>query len=797
MDEISNLIDNSIINIMESKENYLKLLKFNGLINDDVYNDFKIKNPIEPKINISFSINPKILLRYKKYKKFYGEYLEFVKEIDKKIVEHNKKYYKNRIEFFNDYCKNVEGYNLDNSQLDSIVHEDKNQLVIAGAGCGKTTTIIGKVKYLLNSNFAKPNEILLLSFTNASANEMKKRIEKELNIDNFSCYTFHKLGLEIIKKSTKKDVKIFQENLNKFIKDKLKELIESDDYFNKLLKFFTIYVHNIKDEFDFNNEFEYQEYLKTNPPTTLKGEVVKSYGELEIANFLYLNNIDYIYEKEYENDVGTKYCPDFYLKNDKIYIEYFGIDKNKNVPKYFNGKEGKSAKEIYNEGIKWKKKIHKENGTKLIDLYYYEKQDNMLLEKLKEKLKNQKVFMKPKTKEEIWNEIQSNNIGILDEISRIFETIINLIKSNNYSFDELYILAEHNLQKNSIKATFDLVKPIYNMYEEELKETNTIDFNDMINMSSKCIEDGKYNHNFKYVIVDEYQDISKARYNLLISLRKNNDYKLFCVGDDWQSIYRFSGSDVALIINFEKYFGKTYISKIQKTYRFSQKLAEISEKFVTKNPQQIRKELIGNNIQDFPINVVNAYNEEYCIKFLEEKLSSFEKNSTVYLLGRYNFDIDVLKNNYKYKLKYNTETGLVDIIFSQRRDLKISFLTVHKSKGLQADYVVILNNKKNGMGFPSKLTDIPAITVLLNECNDFEYAEERRVFYVALTRCKKKVFLLTLENNISIFAQELLDEYKTEIDKEKWKCPNCNSGKLIKRQRKIWYFLWVHELSRL
>ncbi len=269
-------------------------------------------------------------------------------------------------------------------------------------------------------------------------------------------------------------------------------------------------------------------------------------------------------------------------------------------------------------------------------------------------------------------------------------------------------------------------------------------------------------------------------------MQKN--YKLFCVGDDWQSIYRFNGSDVDLITNFEKYWGNTNISYIEKTYRFTSVMSILSGKFIMKNPYQYKKKIDAEMSKDFPIKFVNGYTENNCVNFLEDKLDKFEKNSTVYFLGRYSIDIDMFKNNKKYIIKYNNVENLTDVTYLKRKDLKIRFLTVHKSKGLQADYVVIINNKNYGMGFPSRINDLPLIRVLLgNGLDDYPFSEERRLFYVALTRSRKQTLLLTIDNNKSIFVQELETDYNNlmknnpELKRNIYKCPKCG-GRLILRK---------------
>ena len=326
-------------------------------------------------LNLEFTLNIFKIIRYIKYKKIYDVYAEKMKTLNYLVESHNNMYLVKRHEIFAKECGKVEDRELDYDQIDAIVREDRNQLVLAGAGCGKTTTIVGKVKYLVKVLNVNPEEILLLSFARKSASDMKSRVEKEIG-KPMECYTFHKLGLEITKQELN-DLSIYSGNMNDFIKEKIKELLSNQNYMDDLVYFLTDNAYAIKDEFRIMSEKEYKEYIEIHPPMTIKGETVKSYGEMEIANYLFSNDINYLYEEKYKYETDTtyynEYHPDFYLPDYDIYIEYFGIDREGNVPSYFPSRHGKTPKEEYNDGINWKKELHKTNNTVLIDLYYYEK----------------------------------------------------------------------------------------------------------------------------------------------------------------------------------------------------------------------------------------------------------------------------------------------------------------------------------------------------------------------------------------------------------------------------------------
>lgn len=679
---------------------------------------------------------------------------------------------------------NVEGRKLDKQQMTCIVKDAHNHLVIAGAGTGKTTTVVGKIKFLLKSGKYKPEDILVLSFTNASASEMSQRINQETGC-NIDASTFHKLGLNIITKVNGIVPKITQLNLRKFVKEQLLLNMQSDAYLN-LLSSYLLYNRVVsKSEFEFKTQSEYEEYLRLNPPTTINNETVKSYGEMDIANFLTQNGIQYIYEHPYKVDTRTseygQYNPDFYLPEYDIYIEYFGINKDGEVPSYFKGVNGMTATQSYQASMKWKRETHSTNDTILIECYAYEKFDGVLLDNLKEKLSAKDVKLTPKTTKELWEQVSADVDSILDGVIELFETVINLIKSNGYTIATVRQLNIGNSNAQNNNMVLSLLEPIFNAYCNYLSEHKEIDFNDMINMATKYVEQGKYVSPYKYVIVDEYQDISKARYSLLCRMRESNDYDLFCVGDDWQSIYRFAGSDIGYILNFEQYWGSTEISKIETTYRFTQKLIEISGNFIMQNPVQIKKSIKGkNDTVGFALGEISGYTDKFSIEFMTKKLEDLPRGSSVFFIGRYSFDAKLLSDSGLFECQYNNVSGFVEVKYRKRIDLKMSFITAHKSKGLQADYIFIINNKKSRMGFPSKIQDAAILNLLLDNCDQYPYAEERRLFYVALTRAKKKAFLVTVKNQESEFAMELKERYGEELKREQWECPLCG-GKLLKK----------------
>lgn len=833
----------------------------------------------------------KLLLWHKnaipKVKKFKEDYAEYISSEDEKFFEKfynkpetfetdtkqaNERYINQELNDNSDLFDDLDGKSLDSQQREAIVVDEDAVKVIAGAGSGKTFTIQGKVKYLTEKRDVDPSEILAISFSNASVDDLKERIAEPIDIK-----TFHKVGKDILtqyNQYSRPDTSALKRIIKRYL---TKKALKNEDISKKLIEFFSFYINVPPSDDDIKYEgdlLDWQEGVdfstlkrrfKNKQRETLNNEIVRSYEELYIANFLFIYGIKYTYEKIYsypnknferefnkfkeflfsfneeipdelKNDITKDllnltdifeeyeikdYLPDFYLDDYNIYIEHFGL--NRNCENHLIG--GKSSEEYVKE-MEWKRKVHKKYGTTLIETFSYYQSENRLLTRLAEKLQAQGVEFNEIDYREVYRILLENKtIKEWKDFIVLLKTFIELFKGNNYDenkFKEFYDYVgglKDSFSKDRTIAFLKIVEEIYNDYEAYLLKIKKIDFNDMINKASDCIVKNGLDLPYKYIIVDEYQDTSFTRYNLLRNICDSIGAKIMVVDDDWQSIYSFSGCDVNIFTKFDNFFDVCETRYIEKTYRNSQQLIDASSNFVMKNPDQTRKELKSSKSLKYPIKLVNFDNDfdeilkfELIIKNIINQ-SAF-KNKKILILGRNNKDIFNLLKNFNVENEYGKRkfeilgdedklrrNKFVKIVYRESPDVNIEYRTVHQSKGLECDNVILINLKNWKAGFPNKMVDDPVLNFVKRNGDSFSYAEERRLFYVALTRTKNNVYLLSPYFKSSVFVQELKTDANVEllelennrletlknIEKNgeryviptKLKCPVCKTGVVL------------------
>jgi len=668
---------------------------------------------------------------------------------DSLIKKRNEEYIQLELKKHKDFFDNIEDQPLTDDQRRAIVTDEKNTLVVAGAGAGKTSTIVGKAGYILRKGLAQPHEILMIIYARKARNEIYARVHDAL-AQELRVETFHSLGLNIIAsvEKTKPSVSNLSTDQVKFrnaIMEFLKKRSKNPGFLDKLNRYFAFHRTPYRSEFSFKTRREYTDFLHNNQVRSLQGDLVKSLEECEIANFLYINGIDHIYEDNYK--IGTasrsrrQYKPDFFLPKYGIYIEHFGIDKNNKTAPFIDKKK-------YLADINWKRRIHRKNQTLLIETYSWERTEGILLANLKEKLTSAGVRLSRIPPEEIFDRL--NKLGLVHPFARLTATFLNLFKSSCKTVHDLLEQSKGMPDYSRTKAFLDLFEEICDDYEESLGEE--IDFNDMINRAEVYLAKGMSKFGFKYILVDEFQDISQSRFRLLGTLLEQNPLaKLFCVGDDWQSIYRFTGSDVSLMTDFDNHFCPSERLELGRTFRFDSYLCDFSSKFILKNPNQIKKHLTSD-IETAAPSVTLLWSEkteDTILEVLQRIESSEERNATVFIIGRYN----------------HQRPPNLSQLRKQHTKLAISYLTAHSSKGKEADYVIIIGLTSRGYAFPSQIEDDPLLDLVLTKKELIPNAEERRLFYVAVTRAKKHAYLIADMKRSSTFAREIaIGDYEVVVE---------------------------------
>ena len=701
--------------------------------------------------------------------------------INKLVKQHNEGVITFLLDTHKDFFDQCLKYPLDQQQRRSIVSEEDNCLVVSSAGSGKTSSIIGKVKYITDVKGIAPHRILLISYTNKAAAELTERMAT----DGLKGYTFHKLAIDIIGRATGIKPSIC-DNTDALFIDIYHTLLGNKAFKNSVVEYFIDYQTNETDWEKRKNERQEQLSEQKNvqlkamfPDMDGRAIYVRSEQEQKICFVLSSLGVKFRYEEPYEHQLADEmhfqYRPDFSIYFEqkgvtkRIYLEHFGVDEHSLVPAWFAKDKNityEEANQKYDDGITWKKAAHEKFGTQLLvtssaDFHYSD-----IRNKLKKILEDVGVPIQEKTNEELYGLILPKGSKQEKAFIRLVATFVTLVKSSCKSVKEVLKQAKNADDERSVFIIKNIFQPVYERYISALSDSNQIDFTDAILQATEICR-ASHPVEYDYIIVDEFQDISVDRYNFLKVLREGNPpAKLYCVGDDWQSIYRFSGSDMALFNQFPEYFGATEINKIETTYRFGEPLVSLSSYFIQRNKAQIQKDIHSfNSEMKTELEFYSYDRRDYC-NMIGQLVASIPSDKSIFLLGRYSFDDYYLSFMYQSIKEGNR-------FFYVIGGRKIEFLTIHKSKRLEADYVILLQCNKDTYGFPSLVSDDPVLNYVLTKSDQFPYGEERRLFYVAITRAKMKTFVLYDKRFPSVFVDEFLHPEK--LSEESYvKHPNAN-----------------------
>lgn len=677
----------------------------------------------------------------------------------------------------------VEKSPLSEEQACAVLCFDNRVLLVASAGSGKTSTMVAKAGYALSKGYFAADKILLLAFNSDAAAELRERIDARLRplglpADRIVAKTFHAFGLDVIGQATGKRPSLASWLENGRDLDALlvmvDELKDRDTAFRTNWDLFRIVLGHDLPRFGEESAApdSWDSTAQKEGFWTLNGEVVKSRGEQILANWLFYNGVKYQYEAPYRLETADaehrQYQPDFYFPDIDVYLEHWALDEKGNPPPAFVG---------YREGMLWKKKLHADNQTTLLETTMAGLWSGDAIRHLATELTQRGIVLDPNPDRTVPGRKPIEN----PRLARTFRTFLTHAKSNRLTIADL---------RNRLNAGFggnfrfrhhvflSLFEKLWTAWEGKLKREQCIDFEDMLGLAADCIEQDRWKSPYDLIMVDEFQDASQARARLVAGLLKAPGKHLFAVGDDWQSINRFAGSDLAVMTDFEAKFGHAVTLKLERTYRCPQSLCDVSSCFIQKNPNQIRKSVrsVRTDVSE-PIRIVQVSDEKsiqgaIATRIQELAETSRGKNISIYVLGRYNKEREHLP------------------LQCEEKHVTVEFTTVHASKGLEADHVIIPRLTAETLGFPSRIVDDPVLQLAMPGGDAFEDAEERRLFYVALTRARSTVTLITVEHKQSPFVAELVRDHKLRIvsasgvETSSEVCPSCRQGFFVLRKGK-------------
>ncbi len=687
---------------------------------------------------------------------------------------------------------------LNDRQRDAVVSEDKRLLVLAGAGSGKTKTLLQKLVYLIEEKSVSPSSILAITFTKNAANEMIDRLiitadqsgtfhktisdkntttlAKDIErrnyskrfkwIENLTLKTFHSFCYSVLRNfgvnefdnkfriigDEKRDE---EDDLSKYVAPEtafevfhklLIELCEDADYLLKLKRYVLDYVVD---------KLHVERFRKNLPKdgkyfTTLNGIKVRSKSEQYIADWLYRHNIQFEYEPLL-NIKDFAFNPDFYIPAANVYLEH-----------------------ISNKSYSMRDKEEQFEKGKLLLVRTFEKMttDSALFNHTLEMIIKSRISQGAYSNRFITYREEFNNYHEdIKDFIRMVMRITDMIKVESLDVSEIRQKAEQD-QHERVRDFYKLSLPILNKYKEYCINKSYLDFNDMISRTISLFKTQddileKFRSKYKYILVDEFQDVNNLQVELIKMLLTDHT-QLFCVGDDWQSIYGFRGSNVSYIIEFEKHFPNSSVIKLDLNYRSTENIVGASNEVIKRNKFKVEKEIRASKKSEHKI-VVYAGNEDeenldFCTQRVRELLEEGLTPDDILFLYR-------RSNMYKpYYFRFKNE------------NIKIQAKTIHAAKGLEAKVVFIIGLTEGYGGFPDIWLEDRIFQVIKKANHNQLLEEERRLFYVAITRAKDKLFLITEKGNESSFLKEIPDSFTVKtttvlppVVEKVLSCENCFS----------------------
>ncbi|WP_156939556.1 UvrD-helicase domain-containing protein [Desulfocurvus vexinensis] len=689
--------------------------------------------------------------------------ISFLAEKDSNVVSDDEAN-KIIVHFVQQWVKKETGVKLDSQQSLAVGQAGCDVQVVARAGSGKTLTVVSRALFLQKHCKIPPNEILLVAFNKKAANEIETRMKSHLGELIPHIMTFHALAYSIVHPE---ENLLFDgpgnqgEGLSRVFQDVIDDCLRDEQFLQRirstmLSHFKGDWERIVRGGYELSGE-QFKIYRQSLQRLTLNNEEVKSYGEKLIADYLFEHDVQYKYERNHWWG-GINYRPDFTVfstEDSGLIIEYFGMkgdpdydEQIRQKRQYWASKDGWTLVEVYPKDIKE------------ADYSDIESILNPCLLKIGYKCERL-------PEDTIWQRVKKRAV---DSFTRTMRAFIGRCRKGDISPDELHIKCNSFSFKTTVEKNFVyLAIPIYRAYLERLESTGEEDFDGLLLRAAAMIKDNQTAFerkqsagnlkDLKYIFIDEYQDFSELFLNLIRAIKTvNTSVECFCVGDDWQAINSFAGSDLRFYREFREFFPNGKTIDISSNYRSCEVVVELGNRLMKGfgKPALCASSEKGTALFcDLSLFSPNPIEEsrhpgDVVTPALLRIINSHIESSEISILSRTNFIPWCVHGNKQYGRpnEVNSYVGVLRSFFPDQLKGNINTSTVHKYKGLESDVTIIVD--ANLRRFPLVHRDW-FFSRILGESIDGILEEERRLFYVALTRAKSHVYIFSESQKYSPF----------------------------------------------
>lgn len=711
-----------------------------------------------------------------------------VSKIEDRRREANWRYVQHELGKCKQLFDSVEGHKLTEEQRLAIVTDESVNLVVSAAGSGKTTAIVGKYLWLTKTGYREPKEVLVLVYGKRARVEMRERIKRLSGPGDEmlpAVATLPSLAYSIVsdvegEKPQLDDAAIDKQVLLELIAEIVVNLMNDKTFTQAAVRWFQEHFAPYRSEYEFDDQGSYWGYIRENEIRSLKGDLVKSFDECQVANTLYLNGIPYEYEAPYRHRDATpeecRYRSSFYLPRHDVYIDCLVLEVNGDTPPFLDSRK-------YQEDLEWRRDLHYRCGTKFVETFSWWQSEGMFAERLEEVLTRVGVKFSPLPSRMTIEKLHKSEA--LNSLASLIAEFLKHFKDQGMIEDDLQNTKGRGPEARRCDAFVEIFLPVYRKYQEELRRRRKLDLFDILRRAAELVETEKYSSPYQYILVDDLQDVSTAENRLLKALlgsqAEADDCHLFAVGDDWQSVVRNSGVDMSVMLNFAAEFGETEKMELATTFRCPAGLINVVRKFILENPKQVAMDMLpvpdGSDETAVHLCMIDKAESKSMVvdvmSELSDKESECQDKASVLLLGRHG----------------PLEPGFLSQLEKRFERLELTSMTVHESKGQEADYVIVSGMKAGLSGFPASRECDPIQDMVLSQQEQFPHAEERRLFYLALTRARKGVYLMSDRDWRSAFAEELASGgYDVQVrgvePADERRCPDCVTGRMRRQWNK-------------